>query len=71
MTLSPPDSLTPARARELLTELYHVATAAVDPGPALSVRLERLAYTVGFAVLFGFILWITIFDIARLGGAVQ
>src|SRR5205823_4232866 len=28
--------------RELLTELYTVATAAVDPAPALAARLERL-----------------------------
>jgi regulator of sigma E protease len=40
-------------------------------GRRFSVRLERLAYTVGFVALFGFIIWITIFDIARLGGAVQ
>ena len=30
------------RTRELLAELYAVATAAVDPGPALADRLEHL-----------------------------
>lgn len=30
------------RTRELLTELYTIATAAVDPGPALADRLDRL-----------------------------
>ena len=35
-----PRATTPAR--ELLTELYRVATAAVDPAPALANRLGRL-----------------------------
>ena len=32
----------PSAARELLTELYTVATAAVDPGPALASRLREV-----------------------------
>lgn len=35
------------RFREFLTELYTVATAAVDPAPALANRLERLDRTPG------------------------
>jgi glycerate 2-kinase len=34
-----------SRTRELLIELYTVATAAVDPAPALTARLERLDRT--------------------------
>ena len=34
---------TPSRPdRDLLTELYHVATASVDPAPAVTARLARL-----------------------------
>jgi len=36
-------------------------------GPRLSARAERLTYAVGFVVLMAFILWISGFDIARLG----
>jgi len=36
-----------APARELLTELYRVATAAVDPAPALARRLARLEHEPG------------------------
>jgi glycerate 2-kinase len=42
LTLSTPKSPAPTGTRELLIELYHVATMAVDPGPALTARLERL-----------------------------
>lgn len=42
MTLSPADSRADRRVRELLTELYTVATSAVDPAPAVATRLERL-----------------------------
>ena len=43
------------------------------PGPSTetSVAAERLAYLVGFVFLFGFLAWITFFDIARLGGGGQ
>jgi regulator of sigma E protease len=40
-------------------------------GTRVSVRAEQLTYVVGFVFLFGFLIWITAFDIARLGGAVQ
>ena len=40
-------------------------------GNAISVRAERLTYLVGFALLFAFLIWITAFDIARVGGAIQ
>jgi regulator of sigma E protease len=39
-------------------------------GGRLSLRAERLTYLVGFAVLFGFLIWVSAFDIARqFGGA--
>jgi len=37
-------------------------------GERISVRAERLTYTVGFVLLMAFLVYITIFDIARLGG---
>jgi regulator of sigma E protease len=40
-------------------------------GNRVSVRAEQLAYLVGFGFLFGFLIWITYFDLARLGGAPQ
>ena len=36
-------------------------------GARVSLRAERLTYAVGFVVLMAFILWISAFDIARLG----
>ncbi|HET9852874.1 MAG TPA: M50 family metallopeptidase [Candidatus Limnocylindrales bacterium] len=36
-------------------------------GTRVSLRAERLTYAVGFVVLMAFILWISVFDIARLG----
>ena len=38
-------------------------------GRRLSLRAEQLTYLVGFVFLFTFLIWITVFDIARLGGA--
>jgi len=39
------------------------------PSAATTISIERLAYLVGFVFLFGFLAWITFFDIARqLGG---
>jgi regulator of sigma E protease len=39
-------------------------------GARISVRAERLTYAVGFVALFTFLIWITVFDIARqVGGA--
>jgi regulator of sigma E protease len=34
-------------------------------GPRISLRAERLTYAVGFVALFTFLIWITVFDIAR------
>jgi regulator of sigma E protease len=36
-------------------------------GARVSLRAERLTYAVGFVVLMAFILWVTGFDLARLG----
>ena len=38
-------------------------------GARLSVRAEQLTYMVGFVFLFAFLIWITGFDIVRLGGS--
>jgi regulator of sigma E protease len=37
-------------------------------GSRISVRAEQLTYMVGFVFIFAFLIWITGFDIARLGG---
>jgi regulator of sigma E protease len=38
-------------------------------GTKISVRAERLTYALGFVALFGFLIWITVFDVIRgLGG---
>ncbi len=34
-------------------------------GTRISLRAERLTYAIGFVVMFGFLIWITVFDIAR------
>ena len=34
-------------------------------GSRLSMRVERLTYVVGFAMLMAFLVWVTGFDIAR------
>jgi regulator of sigma E protease len=36
-------------------------------GSRLSLRAERLTYVVGFAVIFGFLIWVTAFDVLRVG----
>jgi regulator of sigma E protease len=51
--------------RMLIVTLKSVA------GERISVRAERLTYFVGFVLLFTFLIWITVFDIARLGGAIE
>jgi len=38
-------------------------------GARISLRAEQLTYVVGFVFLFGFIIWVTGFDIARAFGA--
>jgi regulator of sigma E protease len=48
-----------------------VVTLKSVVGNAISVRAERLTYFVGFALLFAFLIWISVFDIARQGGAIQ
>jgi regulator of sigma E protease len=40
-------------------------------GKRISLQAERLTYLVGFGFLFAFLIWITYFDIARIGGAAQ
>lgn len=40
-------------------------------GERISVQAERLTYLVGFVALFAFLIWITVFDIARIGGVVN
>ena len=38
-------------------------------GKRISLRAEQLTYAVGFVALFGFLIWITVFDVARqIGG---
>ena len=37
-------------------------------GKRVSIRAERLTYLVGFGFLFAFLIWITYFDLVRLGG---
>jgi membrane-associated protease RseP (regulator of RpoE activity) len=34
-------------------------------GSRISLRAERLTYVVGFVFLFGFLIWVTGFDIVR------
>jgi regulator of sigma E protease len=39
-------------------------------GPRISLRAERMTYAIGFVALFAFLIWITVFDVARqFGGA--
>ena len=40
-------------------------------GARVSVRAEQATYLVGFAVLFAFLIWVTVFDVARLAGGGQ
>ena len=35
------------------------------PSAATALSVERLTYLVGFVFLFGFLIWITYFDIVR------
>ncbi len=37
-------------------------------GARVSIRAEQLTYLVGFAFLFAFLIWVTVFDFARLFG---
>ncbi len=34
-------------------------------GPRISLRAERMTYAIGFVALFAFLIWITVFDVAR------
>jgi regulator of sigma E protease len=40
-------------------------------GQRISVQAERLTYFVGFVALFAFLIWITAFDLARVGGVID
>ncbi|HSW41480.1 MAG TPA: M50 family metallopeptidase [Patescibacteria group bacterium] len=47
-----------------------VGVRVTGPSAATSLSVERLTYLVGFVFLFGFLIWITFFDILRqVGGA--
>jgi regulator of sigma E protease len=48
--------------------LRAVGVRVDGPSSETAVSVERLTYLVGFVFLFGFLIWITYFDIARLGG---
>jgi regulator of sigma E protease len=49
--------------------LVLVLKAVPRYGPRISVRAERLTYAIGFVALFAFLIWITVFDVARqIGG---
>jgi regulator of sigma E protease len=47
--------------------LRRVGIRVGGPSAATAVTAERLAYLVGFVFLFGFLIWISVFDIVRLG----
>ena len=40
-------------------------------GKKISLRAEQLTYAVGFVALFTFLIWITVFDVARQVGGGQ
>ena len=40
-------------------------------GTRISLQAERLTYLVGFGFLFAFLIWITYFDLTRLGSGGQ
>ncbi len=49
--------------------LVLVLKAVPRYGPRISLRAERLTYAIGFVALFAFLIWITVFDVARqIGG---
>ncbi len=39
-------------------------------GTRVSVRAEQMTYLVGFVFLFGFLIWVTVFDVAKLAGGI-
>lgn len=45
--------------------LVIVLKAIPGVGRRISLRAEQLTYAIGFVALFGFLIWITVFDIAR------
>ncbi len=48
--------------------LRRVGIRVGGPSSETAITAERLAYLVGFVFLFGFIIWISVFDVARLFG---
>ncbi len=48
--------------------LRAVGVRVDGPSSETVISAERLTYLLGFVFLFGFLIWITYFDIARLGG---
>ena len=48
--------------------LRRVGIRVAAPSAETAITAERLTYLVGFVLLFGLILWISVFDVVRLGG---
>ena len=46
--------------------ILFIAVKAIG-GRRISLQAERLTFMVGFMILFAFLLWVSVFDIARLG----
>ena len=61
----------PERRRSVTTAerlgrmLVIVLKAIPRVGSRISLRAEQLTYAIGFIALFTFLIWITVFDIAR------
>ena len=47
--------------------LVIIAQGVPRYGTRITLRAEQLTYAVGFVVLFAFLIWITVFDIAKTG----
>ena len=47
------------------------STAMPGYGKKISLRAEQVTYAVGFVALFTFLIWITVFDVARQVGGGQ
>ena len=45
--------------------LRRAGLRGIGPSAETAVSIERLTYLVGFVFLFGFLIWITVFDVAR------
>jgi len=38
---------------------------ALPGGRRISLRAEQMTYAIGFVILFGFMIWVTVFDVIR------